>query len=274
MEQHWSGERLETFVFNENTVEHLHRYSLSLPYACDKVVLDIACGEGYGTNLLSEVAKFAFGVDICEVAIKAARNKYKRHNLSFLTGSTEKVPLEPSSIDVVISFETIEHHDRHDEMLLEIKRILKPDGILIMSSPDRKYYTDETGYNNPFHVKELYADQFRKLILRYFKNTTFLNQRFLTGSVMIAEDSLQAAQIHCGDYNKIENMMLFTPVYNLVVASDGYYELPATSIFIADQLYSKLSTAIEARFKASATWQIGRFFINPFHAVKQLFSRL
>jgi len=62
--------------------------------------------------------------------------------------------------DLVVSFETIEHHDEHEQMLAEVKRVLKPDGMAIISSPDKAIYTDKPEYHNSFHVKELYREEF------------------------------------------------------------------------------------------------------------------
>src|SRR5205085_7058452 len=96
------------------------------------------------------------GVDIDEVSVNHAAKKYAASNLEFKTGAVEKIPVESTSIDVVVSFETIEHHDKHEEMMQEIKRILKEDGLLIISTPDKKYYADIPAHQNPFHIKELY----------------------------------------------------------------------------------------------------------------------
>jgi 2-polyprenyl-3-methyl-5-hydroxy-6-metoxy-1,4-benzoquinol methylase len=63
----------------------------------------------------------------------------------------------------VVSFETLEHHDKHDEMFLEIKRILRPGGLLLMSTPEKLFYTDLPNVQNEFHVKELYLEEFRDL---------------------------------------------------------------------------------------------------------------
>ncbi|MCY7293598.1 MAG: class I SAM-dependent methyltransferase, partial [Ferruginibacter sp.] len=141
--ENWTGERLETFVNSEVAVEHLHRYAIVLPLVNDKKVLDIASGEGYGSNLIAGHASQAIGVDICPDAIARANTKYKKNNLKFLEGSADAIPLANAFADVVVSFETLEHHDKHEEMLAEVKRVLKPDGFLIMSSPNKKYYTDE-----------------------------------------------------------------------------------------------------------------------------------
>lgn len=62
--KNWTGERLETFVLNDSTIEHLHRYAIAKELAQGKHVLDIACGEGYGSNLLASSARFVDGVDI------------------------------------------------------------------------------------------------------------------------------------------------------------------------------------------------------------------
>ncbi len=137
MKKKWTGERLETFVLNETTVEHLHRYGIVMPFIEDKTVLDIACGEGYGSKLLSSKALKVIGVDIDLETIEKASKKYGSSNLTFIQGSADKIPVKDGSIDTVVSFETIEHHDKHNEMMNEIKRVLKPGGILIISSPEK-----------------------------------------------------------------------------------------------------------------------------------------
>src|SRR6185436_20367656 len=103
-----------------------------------KIVLDIACGEGYGVNLLSHNSKFVFGVDIDSQVISHASTKYKQSNVKFIPGSATQIPLPDFSVDVVTSFETLEHLEDHTTMMSEIKRVLKLNGILIISTPDKK----------------------------------------------------------------------------------------------------------------------------------------
>ncbi|MGB7416076.1 MAG: class I SAM-dependent methyltransferase, partial [Thermosynechococcaceae cyanobacterium] len=126
----WKGERLETHIYNEVAVEHLHRYAITMELVKGKKVLDLASGEGYGSSLMAQVASHVTGVDISQEALDHARKKYLKSNLLFLQGSADNIPVESNTIDIVVSFETIEHHDKHEEMLLEIKRILKSDGLL------------------------------------------------------------------------------------------------------------------------------------------------
>ncbi len=115
-------ERLEPNVFGEGMTEHLHRYAVAIELCKDKIVLDIASGEGYGSNLLAGVASKVVGVDISAKTIKAAKEKYasKRNNLEFMEGRAENIPSDKEMFDVVVSFETIEHHDKHQEMMNEI----------------------------------------------------------------------------------------------------------------------------------------------------------
>src|SRR6266446_5806955 len=147
-----------------------------------KSVLDIACGEGYGSAILAQVANLVIGVDIDPVSIKHARHCYYNQNLKFLVGSCESIPLPNNSVEIVTSFETIEHHDKHQEMMLEIKRVLKPGGLLIISSPNRFIYSDQPNYVNEYHVKELYYDELMELLGRHFKYVKCHGQRLATGS--------------------------------------------------------------------------------------------
>ena len=98
MKNNWTGERLETYIYSKDSIDHLHRYSIVSNYIEGKIVLDIASGEGYGSNIISEKAKFVYGVDIDETSIKDAKLKYKKDNLKFLVGSTSSIPIEDLSL--------------------------------------------------------------------------------------------------------------------------------------------------------------------------------
>lgn len=170
------------------TLEHTHRYLLACEYSWNKTVLDIACGDGYGTRMLADTAIKVLGVDISLDTLSRAAIKYPHPRISFLQGNITAIPLASNSVDLVTSFETIEHLEQHDVMLTEICRVLRPDGMLIISSPDKHEYSDLTGYKNLYHVKELYKDEFEHLLQRYFPHTHILGQRVVFGSVMGAED--------------------------------------------------------------------------------------
>lgn len=188
----FTGERFMPEVGGNIELEHFHRYLLAAEYVIDKHVLDIASGEGYGSFVLSNCARSVIGVDISNDAVAHANKKYGAENLQFKVGDCASIPLDDSSVDVVVSFETIEHHDKHDEMMGEIIRVLKPDGLLIMSSPDKAIHSDRTGADNPYHVKELYRAEFIELLKEHFTHIAEAGQRVTYGSIILADDSGQA----------------------------------------------------------------------------------
>ena len=164
----FTGERYTPETSGQVQLEHLHRYAIAKELVVGKKVLDIACGEGYGSSILSTSAKKVTGVDISEYAIKHAKSKYKKKNLEFLLGSCSSIPLDDNSVDIVVSFETIEHHDQHEAMMAEIVRVMTAKGLLIISSPNKLEYSDIPAYSNPYHVKELYREELIKLLGNYF----------------------------------------------------------------------------------------------------------
>lgn len=237
----FTGERLETFIFNENTVEHLHRYALACDFAAGKRVLDIACGSGYGSALLAKRAAEVIGVDISEQTIARAAAKYQAPNISFMQGSADAIPLADHSVDLAVSFETIEHHDRHEEMMLALKRVLKPGGLLIISSPDKRNYSDVRNYRNPFHVKELYQDEFRQLMERHFNHAALLRQKLMYGSVLVpcsGEQADGAVDCYQGSFEELSSHDL-EQHYFVGFASDSALPRIRASVFEGDWVLEK-----------------------------------
>ena len=247
----WTGERYMPQIGGETGLEHLHRYYWAAQFCGAKRVLDIACGEGYGSDILARSATHVIGVDRSEAAVVHAARKYRRNNLEFLVGSCDRIPIPDGQIDLVVSFETIEHHDQHREMMREIKRILCPEGILIISSPDKYVYSDIAGYKNEFHVKELYAREFQALLKEHFGNVDVLSQRVAYGSIIAGEgggvflsfDSKQKSPPAVGGIERA--------VFNVAIAADGL--LPQTFSSIYEQsvtksgTYQALQREVEAR---------------------------
>lgn len=181
----FTGERYHPTENGPMRYEHMHRYAICTPLVEGKQVLDIASGEGYGSALLAQAAAGVVGVDLDPEAIRHAQEQYGSHpNLAFREGRADAIPLPDGTVDIVVSFETLEHHALHDEMLREIRRVLRPDGILIMSSPDKRVYSDEPKYSNAYHVRELYRDEFDALLKRHFRSVCMYGQRLITGSAV------------------------------------------------------------------------------------------
>ncbi len=187
----FTGERFipEEESINELSVEHLHRYHTILPIVKGKNVLDIACGEGYGTAIIAGQALAVTGIDVDEECITHASSKYNKHtfpHIDFIKGLAENIPCKDNIFDIVVSFETIEHLSEADQhiFLLEIKRVLKKDGILIMSTPDKANYSDRYEHHNPFHLHELTRTEFSSLLSKSFKSLQFFEQGFEIVSIV------------------------------------------------------------------------------------------
>lgn len=179
----FTGERFVPSEAGEIRHEHMHRYAWCARLTKGMDVLDIACGEGYGSAILARNARSVVGVDIDDTTVRHARAVYHNINdLKFLQGDAADIPLDDDSVDVVVSFETIEHHDKHREMLSEIRRVLRPDGVLIISSPNRTVYSEMAGHHNEFHVKELDFKEFDAVLKEQFKNIRYFGQRLAVGS--------------------------------------------------------------------------------------------
>ncbi len=228
-----SGERFLPEMQGTIALEHLHRYAMAKDFAAGKVVLDIACGEGYGSAILGEIAARVYGVDIAPDAIAHAKAKYQRPNVEFLTGRCADIPLADGTVDMVVSFETIEHHTDHKQMFDEIKRVLRSGGLMIMSSPDKLEYTERANHTNAYHVKELYAEEFQQLVERHFTHVAVLGQRVMYASAIMPSDR-PGESIHyhreCDAGIQSANGLV-RPCYQVAVASDATLPSLAGSLF-------------------------------------------
>lgn len=233
----FTGERFVPERRDEIAIEHLHRYAFAMEFCANKDILDIASGEGYGSDLLATQAKHVTGVDIAREAIEHSQSKYKRSNLRYIEGRADNIPLDASSVDVVVSFETLEHHDMHEEMYAEIKRVLRPGGLLIISTPEKLFYSDLPKFENEYHVKELYLEEFHNLSAKYFKNVSMVFQKLAYGSLLISEKNNVAFKHYAGTVGEIEsNSQIPKPTYNICLASDGTVPPVGVSLFDAAKI--------------------------------------
>ena len=224
----FTGERFTPECVREIWYEHYHRYAFAKRLIAGKTILDAACGEGYGSNILAETAKQVTGLDIDSESIEHASLRYKKNNLRFVQGSCADLPFEDDSFDMVISFETLEHLEQQQEMLVEFSRVLKKDGILIISTPDKKHYSDATGFKNEFHVKELYKEEFKQLLNSHWQHQTWYSQAMAFSSIMEkidSKESLFATDIL--DQGKLEtDKKMLTSMYYIVIAAQQQITLP------------------------------------------------
>ncbi len=236
----FTGERLVLGQVDvELEIEHLNRYYFAKQFVQEKAVLDAACGTGYGTAILAQKASDVTGIDISKEAIEYARKTYSDENIRFVEGSVTELPFDRNSFDTVISFETIEHIGEAEQkaFLKEIKRVLKENGVLVISSPNRSVY-NQRGENH-FHVKELDYEEFDILLKSKFRFVKFFSQKFeICNTILSDQDSV--SYINRGEmYENAE--------YLIAVCSD--VELPEinTNVIMRNdkKLESLMSWAIE-----------------------------
>jgi len=220
----FTGERFvpdDARIEDEIGYEHLHRYYAASRLVQGKKVLDLACGEGYGSVILANCAENVTGIDIDEESIKWATEKYTplHANLHFRQGNAISIPCSSHAFDVVVSFETIEHMDAdmQDQFMQEIKRVLCTDGILLMSTPDKKNYSDRYHHTNTFHVKEFYREEFAGFIKKYFTHSVFFDQGYEIVSIISNPETQKTGTVNL--YNWKENQHTERK-YIIAVASD------------------------------------------------------
>jgi SAM-dependent methyltransferase len=153
--------------------EHVYRYAFACSFVKGKRVLDIACGEGYGAAALQNAgAASVVGVDVSEDVCFHARSKY---GIDAKPGSAENIPLGDASVDVVVSFETIEHVPQPQRFLDECVRVLTPGGMLIISTPNKSVYGQDVP--NPYHCSEMTEEEFTSAMRSRFHDCHFYTQR-------------------------------------------------------------------------------------------------
>ena len=166
---------LERVVPNEERTkflfqEHAIRYLFASQFVKSKTVLDAACGSGYGSSILMNAgAKKVVGIDNSSEAIEYCNKNYKKENIEFKIENCEKINLD-TMFDIIVSFETIEHLKNQDNFLSGIKRVLKDDGVFIVSTPNKENYPSD----NPFHFNEFTESEFKMFLGKYFSNIIIL----------------------------------------------------------------------------------------------------
>jgi len=232
----FTGERLTSALSGQTEIEHLHRYLLARRLCRGKDVIDVASGEGYGSALLAQAAASVTGIEIAADAVRHAAASYCRANLRFLQGDARAMGVGNASADVVVSFETIEHLAEQETFLSEIRRVLRPGGMLIVSTPDQDNYSPADSPANPFHVVELTKEEFGHLVGRHFRHVRVLRQRPLLGSAMLPSPPAEAdvpllSFEKRGDHLEC-SIGLPRPQYVVAVASDEPIVAVPPSIYI------------------------------------------
>lgn len=184
----WTGERCVPWAPDIQVVyEHLHRYLWAARVIAGRRVLDLGSGEGFGAAILAESATQVVGIDVDERTVEHSRLNYWAANLEYRVGSAlDLSDFADGSFGAVVAFEIIEHVRDQERVLDEVQRLLGTDGVLIVSTPDRRLYSEASGGHNPFHERELGLEEFHELVGSRFPHLATWGQRTITGSHMSA----------------------------------------------------------------------------------------
>lgn len=255
----WAGftERLDPKVAPSGLThaEHVARYRWAAQLAEGREILDAGCGVGFGAHILRDGgAVRVTGVDAFAAAIIEAREQ-ARDSVEFQIGDLRALPFEPGSFDYVVCFEAIEHVSDQEHVLAEIKRVLRPGGLLAMSTPVPGGIT----VHNPHHVAERTPEELEALLTAAFANVELHWQH-----------SALASLIDVGPANgrpaATSPPLGWTagpsdPLYVIALASDGDLPRPDPLGALAaghdigalvSQAYELLDDLAEARAEASA----------------------
>jgi SAM-dependent methyltransferase len=181
----FDGERFTHDARGPIELEHVHRYLFARRFCRGLDILDAASGEGYGSALLGQVARRVTGVEKQEAAAAHASAAYGSDTVRFLVGDCLDLPLPDASVDVYVSFETLEHVEAHERLLDEAARVLRPGGLLVISTPDRRVYSEEAGRENPFHLRELDRAEFEALLRTRFAHVALHAQKAVAASLIM-----------------------------------------------------------------------------------------
>jgi len=187
---HHTPERVSPDFPDENFVNHLKQYQFAAQFARGKDVLDVGSGTGYGAAYLKgHGAKSVTGIDNSAEAVGFAKRRYGKDKIDFLQMDAHNIQLHDQSVDLVTSFESLEHLARPAENLAEIKRVLRADGMLVLSTPNKEIFSpDKDRPDNPFHFYEFSFEELHGLLTAQFGHVylfeTRLESPFETGRAM------------------------------------------------------------------------------------------
>jgi ubiquinone/menaquinone biosynthesis C-methylase UbiE len=234
-------ERFDPDRFRDELVEaeHIVRYLWAAGAVPGREVLDAGCGTGYGCALLVERggAQRCIGVDLAKEAIAEARSTYgSDERLEFRVGDVTALDLPDASVEVVTCFETIEHvpGEAQRKLVAELARVLRPGGVLLLSSPNREQYPP----GNPHHLRELTADELRALLSELFAHVKLVRQHNWLATAILDDEGFAASgvdQLELG-VGKLQGRPPGTELYTLAVCSDVPVSVPSSRVLLTHGL--------------------------------------
>jgi SAM-dependent methyltransferase len=203
--------------------EHLARYWWASRFVSDKRVLDAGCGTAYGTEILAGAgASEVVGVDIDPGVVQVGRERL-RADVSFEVADARDLPFADDAFDVVVCFEVIEHVEDPEAILDELRRVLRPEGLAAVSSPNRDVYPP----GNPHHKHEFLPDELAHALESRFAHVRLVRQHDWLGSGVLEDDVFGSeGEPSEAVVRKAVGNVPGEELYTLALATDA--ELPST----------------------------------------------
>jgi ubiquinone/menaquinone biosynthesis C-methylase UbiE len=172
-----ASERISRDVTSPLWAEHRSRYLFAARFTAGRTVLDVACGEGIGLEVLAQEASRVVGVDLAFQGLLQAK-QYAGAEALLCAADGTTLPFETGTFDVVTSFETIEHVEDDEAFVKELRRVSAPEGVLLLSTPNAVYTNPIQGRSaNPFHIREYRPEELEALLSRYWSDVRLMRQR-------------------------------------------------------------------------------------------------
>ncbi len=161
--------------------DHVIRYEFVRRLLPPGLILDIACGSGYGTAILADRGDCqVVGGDRSPEALSLASRHQEGRPIALVHLDAHALPFADGSFDAVCSIETLEHLTDASRFSVECCRVLRPGGMLLCSTPNRWLASGLAPRSpNPFHIREYTAKGFMKLVERHFGLAVFYGQHWL-----------------------------------------------------------------------------------------------
>jgi SAM-dependent methyltransferase len=243
--------------------EHLARYAWSCQFASGARVLDAGCGMAYGTRMLADAgAGEVVGVDLDKALL--AGHVDTPANITLETADVRDLPHEANSFDLVVCFEVIEHVTEPQRVLDELHRVLRPDGLLVVSTPNRDVYTP----GNPYHLRDLTPHELRAQLQERFRTVALCRQQTWISSGILDDSQFAAGDDELLDGVQVRKVIPDRPdqeTYTIGLASEG--ELPVSHGLLS------LTSDVELR-RWTEFWHEQRVVIESLHGYQAEIGQL
>lgn len=160
--------------------QRLERYRWATAHAQGARIVDAACSNGYGSQMLLHAgARRVVGIDLSLARLASARHRPEA-GLHWIRGNGERLPLAPSGCDVFVSLETIEHIPNDDAFVSEVRRVLRPGGLFLCSTPNRRLTLPGSAADhrplNVYHIREYTRGELEAVLRRHFQTVEMWGQ--------------------------------------------------------------------------------------------------